>query len=224
MFGRRFLAIVLAGGCVLLPGCQKPELPYPDPSLAGQWYLTESGPFTVPEDRTLSFSQETLAYVYPEPTQDLLDDLVMGLTEAPFTYPVTLTGPYTVNLDALPTTIDYAIETVAVDLGGMKVSLENYLRTMSIADRSRFYTSMEQKLGVTLERQDVASLLSAIELYQAAKLHNDYAAGFLGLYDVFQCDMVLQMELGARPATLNHPLTFRGKDCNNAKADAPLNE
>ena len=112
-----------------------------------------------------------------------------------------------------PSYVDYAVEEVEVNLTPLQVSLENYLRPMSVYERSQFFSSMAQKLGAG-RISDVPGLLKAMSLYQEAKFLEAYAPGFFGLYDVYQCDLLLQMGLGARPEVMDNPLTFSHETCN----------
>jgi len=131
----------------------------------------------------------------------------------PSTYSVSLKGPYVVDEDRQPSFIDYAVEEVEVSLDTLQVSMENYLRPMSVHERSQFFSSMAQKLGAG-RISDVPGLLKAMSLYQEEKFLAAYAPGFFGLYDVYQCDLLLQMGLGARPEVMDNPLTFNHETCN----------
>jgi hypothetical protein len=206
--------LLLGAGTMVAGGCRDIPWGYDDSALRGRWSFVVGGPFAIAEDRYLVFSREELAYVYPERTQDLLNDLLVALPAGyPSTYPVLLKGPYTVDEGRQPSFIDFAVEGVEVNLTSLQVSLENYLRPMSVLERSQFFSSMAQKLGAG-RINDVSSLIEAMSAYQEAKFLAAYAPGFFGLYDVYQCDLLLQMGLGARPEAMDNPLTFGHESCN----------
>ncbi|NLV40735.1 MAG: hypothetical protein GXY15_05860 [Candidatus Hydrogenedentes bacterium] len=213
-FRRGVALLLLCAGSVVAGGCRDIPWGYDDSALRGRWYLAVGGPFTIAENRYLDFRREGLVYVYPERTQDLLNDLLVTLPAGfPSTYSVSLKGPYVVDEDRQPSFIDYAVEEVEVSLDTLQVSMENYLRPMSVHERSQFFSSMAQKLGAG-RISDVPGLLKAMSLYQEEKFLAAYAPGFFGLYDVYQCDLLLQMGLGARPEVMDNPLTFNHETCN----------
>ena len=213
-FLRGAVLLALCVGSVVAGGCRQIPWGFEDSALRGRWYLAVGGPFTIAENRYLDFGREELVYVYPERTQDLLNDLLVTLPAGyPSTYSVSLKGPYVVDEDRQPSFIDYAVEEVEVSLDTLQVSMENYLRPMSVYERSQFFSSMAQKLGAG-RISDVPGLLRAMSLYQEAKFVEAYAPGFFGLYDVYQCDLLLQMGLGARPEVMDNPLTFNHETCN----------
>lgn len=213
-FRRGVALLLLCAGSVAAGGCREIPWGYDDSALRGRWYLAVGGPFTIAENRYLDFGREGLVYVYPERTQDLLNDLLIALPRGyPATYSVSLRGPYVVDPNRQPSAIDFAVEEVEVNLTPLQVSLENYLRPMSIHERSQFFSSMAQKLGAG-RINDVPGLLKAMSLYQEQKFRAAYAPGFFGLYDVYQCDLLLQMNLGIRPEVMDTPLTFNHETCN----------
>ena len=213
-FLRGAVLLLLCAGSVVAGGCRDIPWGYDDSALRGRWYLAVGGPFTIAENRYLDFGREGLVYVYPELTQDLLNDLLVTLPPGyPSTDSVSLKGPSVVDEGRLPSFIDYAVTEVEVNLTPLQVSMENYLRPMSVHERSQFFSSMAQKLGAG-RISDVPGLLKAMALYQEAKFLAAYAPGFFGLYDVYQCDLLLQMGLGARPEVMDNPLTFNHETCN----------
>lgn len=213
-FRRGVALLLLCAGSVGAVGCRQVPWGFEDAALRGRWYLAVGGPFTIAENRYLDFDRDKLVYVYPERTQDLLGDLLITLPRGyPPTYSVSLKGPYVVDPNRQPSAVDYAVEEVEVDLTPLQMSLENYLRPMSVYEQSQFYSSMAQRLG-SGRINDVPALLKAMSLYQESRFTAAYEPGFFGLYDVYECDLLLQMGLGVRPEVMDNPLTFSHETCN----------
>lgn len=210
--GHGALVAALLAAVILVQGCRDITYLYPDPNLGGKWTLVAGGPFQSSPNNSLDVGYSSMVRTYPESTNALLNELLLTIGSVPSTYPVKLAGPYQVDLMTRPAAIDFAVRSVDVDLAGLRVALEAYLRRLSLSERVDFYASMATVLGVP-RISDVTSLLAAMEAYQERKLLNAAVGGYFGLYDVFECDLLLVMQPGTRPENLETAVLFSRDSC-----------